>query len=1054
MTDEGDGGALDCFVSYTEDGRPWAEWITGTLQDAGLRVRFASWDLIPGMHRVAWLDQATRQARHTIAVVSDGYLESPSAVAEWGAAWSPRLADGERRLLVARVTDRPVPGLLGQLVPINLVDRGRLAAQTALLAAVRGDSARVEGSAPGPGRFESPGRSAMPGGSAYPGGPVFPPELPAVWNVPQTPARFVGRAEELGRLDAAMAASPLVALTGIAGIGKSSLAAAYVHRHRADLDAVWWVPGGRPELVGERVRALAPALGLPERAEPQAVLARLGQADGRWLIVLDDAADTAAVPDWLRPAGTGRLLVTSRNPDWERFGPAVPIGPLERAEAIALLADRLPTVDRTVAGGIAARLGDHPLALDGAAHHIRVDRISAQDYLGLLRDRPEILLPEGRVPWRPGDSVASLWDEPIRRLDAETPAAGELLRFAAHGGDAPFPIRLTRVDAELIPGAQLREAAEHPLGLHRTVAALERSGLAHRDGDAVVMHALVRSAVRAHTTPEQADRLVDATGRMLRAALPEQITANPDAWPAWSDHLPHALAVLDATSADADTPHTAWLAEHTAAYLLEQGHPDQATPLADRASAARERLDGPDHPDTLAARETHIRATLATGRVEDAGPLAAANANDRARVLGPDHPDTLASLDTVAQAYQQAGHSDAAINLFEHTLATRTHLYGPDHPDTLTSRHHLGRAYDAAGRSDEAAHLLSRTLIDRQRILGTEHPAALDTGHQLAVTYQRAGATGDASALAEQTLIARDRVLGPDHPDTLETRHQMALTYDQDGRFDDAAREFDEALSGRTRVLGPEHPATLDSTHGLARAHFLAGRPEQAVPLFDRALAGRERVLGPDHPDTILTRVRTADAHLVLGRPAEAARHLERILDRHERILGPEDPVTVGAREDLIGAYRHTGRVEAARPQLERLHADHGRMHGNGDARTLRTADDLAAVYRQTGRLPQAVELTERTHLIRTQVLGAHHPDTRANRDTLADTYRQAGRAADAVPLYRDMLNDTMRESGPFHADTTRARRALTDAIGQTRHDRPAATERPAPTEPLFDHLR
>nr|WP_255649276.1 TIR domain-containing protein [Frankia sp. ArI3] len=149
MTVGGEGDALDCFVSYAEDGQPWAEWITGTLENAGLRVLVESWDRAPGTHQVSWLDRATRQARYTIAVVSDGYLDSPTAVTEWGAAWSPRVADGDRRLLVARVTDRPVPGLLGQIAPVNLFDRGALAGETALLAAVRGgEPGPPEGAAP------------------------------------------------------------------------------------------------------------------------------------------------------------------------------------------------------------------------------------------------------------------------------------------------------------------------------------------------------------------------------------------------------------------------------------------------------------------------------------------------------------------------------------------------------------------------------------------------------------------------------------------------------------------------------------------------------------------------------------------------------------------------------------------------------------------------------------------------------------------------------------------------------------------------------------------
>ncbi|SNQ47145.1 conserved hypothetical protein [Frankia canadensis] len=1061
MTGGGDGRALDVFVSCAEDGLGWAEWITTTLVDAGYRVRFGAWDAVPGTHRVSWLDGVIRQARQTIAVVSDGYLASPTAPAEWGAAWSPRVLDGERRLLVARVTDRPIPGLLGQLAPIDLAGRGELAARAALFSALLGEPRRPETARDG-GTFASGARPETAGRERA-GGTVFPGELPAVWNVPRPAAPFVGRTGALTRLGDAMGSAPLVAVTGLAGIGKTSLAVEYVRARRADFDAVWWVPAGRPELVGERVRGLAPALGLPAHAEPAAVLARLDAADGRWLLVLDDAAGPAELPGWLRPSsGAGRVLVTSRADDWTGLGAAwragldgdgapatvVPLGPMERAESVALLVNRLPAVDRTAAGRIAAQLGDHPLALDQAAHRIDRARAPAETYLAALVERPLVVLGQGEVPGRPGVTAATLWTEPIRRLAADAPAAGELLRLAAHGDSTvPLPLRLLTADPDAIPTAELRAAARDPFDLADTVAEVERAGLAHRDGSALGMHVLVRSAVRADTSPEHADQLVDALGRLLHTALPERITATPDAWPAWRELLPHALATLDATPPDADTPHTAWLAEHAAAYLTEHGHAATAEPLAARAATAHERLHGPDHPTTLAARETHIRAALNADHLSVAGPLAERNAADRGRVLGPDHPDTLTSRETLAWAYQRAGYLDHADETLQRNLADRTRILGPDHPASLESRHDLGVIRADAGRTREAADILRPTLLARDRVLGPDHPGTLDTRHNLAVTYGRLGSTGDALAQAEPTLAARDRVLGPDHPDTLDSRHQLGLTYYQAGRFPDATHELTRAHTDRAQVLGPDHPRTLESVHALARTHLKAGRPVDAAPLFERAFAGRERLHGPDHLATTRSRERLVEAYLAAGRPGEAAPHLERILDQRERLLGPAHPRAMGARDDLAALYRATGQSEAACHHLERQLTVRDRTHGSADARTLRTATSLAEVYGQSGRLPEAVTLQERVHAIHRHTLGPEHPDTRASRGTLADTYRQAGRHGDAVPLYRDAANDALREHGPFHPDTIRARRTLTEASRQVPAEHPQRSEQPFLTE-------
>ena len=73
---------------------------------------------------------------------------------------------------------------------------------------------------------------------------------------------------------------------------------------------------------------------------------------------------------------------------------------------------------------------------------------------------------------------------------------------------------------------------------------------------------------------------------------------------------------------------------------------------------------------------------------------------DRERVLGPDHPDTLTSRNNLAYAYVAAGRAAEAIPLHEQTLAALERVLGPDHPYTLGSRDNLAAAYRAAGGAD------------------------------------------------------------------------------------------------------------------------------------------------------------------------------------------------------------------------------------------------------------------------------------------------------------------------------------------------------------------
>jgi hypothetical protein len=73
----------------------------------------------------------------------------------------------------------------------------------------------------------------------------------------------------------------------------------------------------------------------------------------------------------------------------------------------------------------------------------------------------------------------------------------------------------------------------------------------------------------------------------------------------------------------------------------------------------------------------------------------------RERVLGPEHPDTLATRSSLAYRTGQAGDAAAARDQLAVLLPMRERVLGPEHPDTLATRSSLAywtqKAGDAAG---------------------------------------------------------------------------------------------------------------------------------------------------------------------------------------------------------------------------------------------------------------------------------------------------------------------------------------------------------------------
>jgi hypothetical protein len=121
------------FVSYTKQDRSWAEWVAWQLEDAGYKVLFQAWDMIPGTHWPVKMQEGISFSDRTIAVVSSAYLDSVYGKQEWQGALEADPHGFERKLIPVRVEDCDLPGLLGEIVSFDIFDMAGPAARAHFL---------------------------------------------------------------------------------------------------------------------------------------------------------------------------------------------------------------------------------------------------------------------------------------------------------------------------------------------------------------------------------------------------------------------------------------------------------------------------------------------------------------------------------------------------------------------------------------------------------------------------------------------------------------------------------------------------------------------------------------------------------------------------------------------------------------------------------------------------------------------------------------------------------------------------------------------------------
>ncbi|WP_285222929.1 FxSxx-COOH system tetratricopeptide repeat protein [Frankia nepalensis] len=689
--------------------------------------------------------------------------------------------------------------------------------------------------------------------------------FPVGWNVPARLVRFVGREDLLREIDTVLAGAPrvaLVALEGMGGVGKTSLAVEYAHRHAHDYQVVYWVAAERPELVARQLGALAGLLELPVGAGADRVWAALGAFE-RWLVVFDNVEDPEAVARF-RPSGGGRVLVTSRQRAARGLGIPVTVPLFTRAASVELLTARAPGLDADSAGGLAALLGDLPLAVEQAAGFLDATSLPVAEYGRLLSERPEDVVDQGQVLDRAGLTVANLWTLSVASLRARCPAAVELLELCALFAAEPVPLGLFTASPDVLGDSLLGAAARDTADWAGVVGALVGYNLARLDSDSdrLTVHRLVAAATRRAMPAETVAGGLATVAGLLRAQLPDLNRFTPGTWGPWRDLLPHVLAVAERALTTQGPAFGAaeWLAGGAANYLREHGQHTDAIRLLNQLIASEVRVLGPDDPRTLYARSRLAVVHEDAGRLDDAIAGYEAVLADRERILGDDHPDTVFSRRRLAGAQKSAGRHDDAIASYERVAADHARILGRDHGETLLSRSLLAGAYQAAGRLAEAIAAHETDLADRERVLGPDGSGTLYARSILAGAYQAVGRLDEALDLFEQVAAARERTLGTNHLSTQMSRSLLADAYRAAGWHADAIALPRSVLDYRERVLGSQHPTAIHSRSLLAEALQDAGEHTEAIALFTRCLADRERLFGPDHPRTAFSGRLLADA--------------------------------------------------------------------------------------------------------------------------------------------------------------------------------------------------
>jgi tetratricopeptide (TPR) repeat protein len=737
-----------------------------------------------------------------------------------------------------------------------------------------------------------------------------------LWTIPYRQNRFfTGREHILEQLSSYFSSwkainTPIAALSGLGGIGKTQVVLEYAYRSSRTYQAVFWVNASSQETLLADIAALADSLGLPltKDQEPPTILSlvrRSLSSRSQWLLIFDGVSDLSFVTEIIPLRSTGHVLLTTQAPVSKTYAYLLEIEKLPEQEAVELLLRRSGSLpeeqsfqhmtleDLHEAQRICHTLDGLPLALDQAGAYIEETGCSLAEYHRHYQQHQLTILGlRGGMAADHPASVVTTWSLSFEYIEPRNPSAADLLRACAFLAPEVIPQQIFLQGATHL-GPHLASFLTNEAHFDAAIKMLRQFALVRRfpQTQTISLHRLVqivlKSQMESNVQALWAARVVQA----ICATFPHK---QDQAWTRCSLYIPHvyvceklledynlensaagalfyragcffhdhaqyvqaehlyqrSLALQEATSVSTEPKGLIDVLDSLGWLALDQGRFSQAKPFFQQALMLKEQAYGHDHLET--ARTLHALGRLAQAQYQyqEAETLYQQALQIKERTVGSEDVETATTLHAIGWLLQDQGQYDAALAYYQKTFAIRSKLLGAEHVNTSTILHQLARMAHHQKQYEQAEKLYLQSLTIKEKVLGLEHPFIAIGMDALARLYEDQGRSEEAETFYQNALSIREHYFGKEHHFTAETMHHLACLYQNQGQLQKAEVLLLQSLNIREQVLGLSHPITAISIHQLARLYSIQQHWEQAEIFYQRALAIREQTFGLTHPAT------------------------------------------------------------------------------------------------------------------------------------------------------------------------------------------------------------